>query len=384
MVARNKPPEPPPTLSRSLPSTSPFGYVFPAICGVQAGREYYVSMCPLRLLPRIFLFNEEELVPELRAQRVLNKGRLPEMVRYVLENPTDYIFSAITASVDGEVRFVPREDDSGGKIGQLHVSMSARFIINDGQHRRAAIELAIREKPELADESIAVVFFIDKGLERCQQMFADLNRYAIRPPKSLGVLYDHRDDRAKLAKQVVARSQVFRDVVELERSTLSIRSNKLFTLSSIYSSTAALLQGQGDQPTEVVIQRAVSFWDEVGNQFREWELVRDRRLTAGDVRRDFIHSHGTVLQALGRTGNRLLNEDPAGWKKRLSRLRKIDWARTNHKDWEGRAMIGGRVSKALQNVVLTGNFIKRHLDLPLSAEEERLESAFARGEHVHA
>jgi DNA sulfur modification protein DndB len=36
-----------------------FEYVFPAIRGVQAGREYFVSMCPLRLIPRIFLFDEE-------------------------------------------------------------------------------------------------------------------------------------------------------------------------------------------------------------------------------------------------------------------------------------------------------------------------------------
>src|SRR5690242_15791216 len=35
-----------------------FEYVFPAIRGVQAGREYYVTMCPLRLIPRLFLFNE--------------------------------------------------------------------------------------------------------------------------------------------------------------------------------------------------------------------------------------------------------------------------------------------------------------------------------------
>ena len=42
-----------------------FSYVFPAIRGVQAGREYYVSMCPLRLLRRLFSFDEEELVPVL-------------------------------------------------------------------------------------------------------------------------------------------------------------------------------------------------------------------------------------------------------------------------------------------------------------------------------
>ena len=60
--------------------------------------------------------------------------------------------------------------------------MDARFIINDGQHRRAAIEMALRDRPELADETISVVFFLDPKLERCQQMFADLNRYAVRAP----------------------------------------------------------------------------------------------------------------------------------------------------------------------------------------------------------
>ena len=70
-----------------------FEYAFPAIRGIQANREFYVSMCPLRLLPKLFLFNEDEMIPELRAQRQLNKARLPEMARYVLENPSNYVFS---------------------------------------------------------------------------------------------------------------------------------------------------------------------------------------------------------------------------------------------------------------------------------------------------
>ena len=82
-----------------------FKYVFPAIKGIQAGREYFVSMCPLRLIPKLFLFNEQELVPELRAQRLLNKARVPEIARYMTENPKDYVFSAITASLDADVYF---------------------------------------------------------------------------------------------------------------------------------------------------------------------------------------------------------------------------------------------------------------------------------------
>ena len=90
-----------------------FEYVFPAIRGVQAGREYYVTMCPLRLIPRIFIFDEEELPPEMRAQRSLNKARVPEMARYIVDNPGSYIFSALTASVNSDVRFESLAGGSG-------------------------------------------------------------------------------------------------------------------------------------------------------------------------------------------------------------------------------------------------------------------------------
>src|SRR5205823_2679944 len=158
---------------------------------------------PLRLIPKIFLFDEEELVPEVRAQRILNRSRVPEIARYIVQNQKDYVFSAITASIDAEVSFEPVGTGAeGSRVGILHIPMAAKFIINDGQHRRAAIEMALRERTDIGDETIAVVFFLDVGLERCQQMFADLNRYAIRPSKSLGVLYDHRDDEAQLARLV--------------------------------------------------------------------------------------------------------------------------------------------------------------------------------------
>ena len=183
-----------------------YEYKFPSIKGIQASQEYYIAMCPLRLIPKIFLFDEEELVPELRAQRVLNKSRIPDISNYILDNPKSYVFSALSASIDGDLRFIPAEgvaDDDA--VGTLHIPMSATFIINDGQHRRAAIEEAIKEKPELADETIAIVFFKDKGLKKSQQMFADLNRYAVKPSKSLGVLYDHKDPTAEITRNVVKK-----------------------------------------------------------------------------------------------------------------------------------------------------------------------------------
>ena len=82
-----------------------FTYSFPAIRGVQSSREYYVTMCPLQYVPKLFAAAEEDLPPELRAQRVLNKSRLPAMASYVLDNPDTYVFSSLTASIDRSVQF---------------------------------------------------------------------------------------------------------------------------------------------------------------------------------------------------------------------------------------------------------------------------------------
>ena len=169
-------------------------YTFVALRGIQAGREYYSVMCQLRFIPKLFMFDEEGLPPSLRAQRQLNRSRVPTISRYVLEDPKNYVFSSITASIDGRVEFFPfRENGAASKVGHLIVPQSARFLINDGQHRKAGIEEALKKMPELGSEHISVVFFIDGGLKRSQQMFSDLNKHALRPTLSLAILYNHRD-----------------------------------------------------------------------------------------------------------------------------------------------------------------------------------------------
>ena len=359
------------------------GYVFPAIRGIQARREYYVTMCPMRLLPRLFLFDDEELLPELRAQRQLNKTRIPELSRYLVHNADNYVFSAITVSIDAQVMFEQVSDNGmGNRMGVLHVPLTARFIINDGQHRRAAIERALRERPELGDETIAVVFFLDLGLARCQQMFADLNRYAVRPSKSLGILYDYRDETAMLTKALVARSPVFRDVVELERTALSARSRRLFTLSAIYQATGELVGCLDAGDPRELAELSLDFWEALASCLQEWDRVRRGELTAGELRTTYIHSHGVVLQALGRAGGSLIQSHPAQWRIRLAALADIDWRRANGGLWEGRAMSGGRISRGTQNVVLTANTLKACLDLDLTAEELRVEDAFSRRSHA--
>jgi DNA sulfur modification protein DndB len=359
---------------------SDFEYTFPAIKGVQAGREFFTSMCPLRLIPKLFLFDEVELMPELRAQRTLNRARIPEIAQYISGNPTSYTFSALTASINADVVFVPHDEDPHRRVGLLRVPMDAKFVINDGQHRRAAIEAALQENPSLGDESIAVVFFLDAGLKRCQQMFADLNRHAVRPSKSIGVLYDHRDRSAAEARLLIMTVPLFAGMVEVEASSLAKRSRKLFTLSSVFGASRALLEGIGESDAvessmvdedDPRVRIARTFWETLGEQFPEWSAVRAGTMHAVDVRTEFLHTHSIVLTALGRIGNTLLREreGSADWIAPLRDLHRVDWRRANTALWEGRAMVGGRVSKAAGQVLLTTAVIRSELGLPLPEEE---------------
>lgn len=354
-----------------------FEYSFPSIRGIQAGREYYVSMCPLRLIPRIFLYDEEELKPELRAQRTLNKQRIPELAKYISANPKDYTFSSLTASIDGKVRFEPISNgETESSIGTLHIPMSAQFVINDGQHRRAAIEAALQENPDLADETISVVFFLDVGLKRCQQMFADLNRHSVRPTTSLGVLYDHRDESSLIAKHVMNRVPVFNGLTETERSNISNRSIKLFTLSGIHNACQSLLRGAKAHNLDDKIQLAVDFWVAVSESIQDWQLAKERKVSASDLRRDYVHAHTLALVAIARAGNAIMCE--AGtkqWRKRIAMLSSVNWLR-DARHWRGRALVAGRLSKRSINVALTTNYLKRHLGIPLTEEERTIERDF--------
>jgi DNA sulfur modification protein DndB len=360
-----------------MPKTkSQYKYSFPAIQGYQAGRQYFVAMCALNLIPKLFRFtDDEETDPVARAQRKLNKSRIPELASYLIDNPETYVFSALTASVDGDVEFRPlSENPRSADVGTLHVEMGAKFQINDGQHRRAAIEEALRQRPVLNDETIAVVLFVDRGLIRSQQMFTDLNKNAVRPTKSLGILYDHRDEMSQLARSLMAEVPLFQKLTEPEKSAISNRSKKLFTLSTIYFATRLFLKKGPRAAVSIEEQaRAREFWIEVCKHMKDWNQTAAGKISSAELRRDYIHAHGVAMQAIALAGAALLDQESVGWKKRISKLAKIDWSRTNHKQWEGRAMVGARMNATVNSVTLTANVIKGYLGVKLSKKDLELE-----------
>jgi DNA sulfur modification protein DndB len=324
---------------------------FPTMRGTMGSRKYYATVLSLAEIPRLFKFNDwEQSTPELRAQRVLNKSRVPDIANYILNNEDGYLFSSIAASYNSEVSFIPSE--TSPDIGTLEMELeNIEFIINDGQHRCAAIATALKENPAIGKDKISVLLFATENLERLQQMFSDLNRFAHKTSKSLDILYDHRDNLSALTMEVSEEVEVFKGMLDKERITIPLRSPKLFTLATLYDANEELLgdhvdkQGSKDYSRKLAL--AVEYWTEVSKVVPDWRKVKDEDLKAPELRQEKINTHAVVMRALGGAGKVLVAEHPQEWKHKLTPLRNIDW----------RKSVGSKVNPLWDNVCITAGSV---------------------------
>lgn len=362
---------------------------FPAMRGVIGKKQYFSTVMALSEIPHLFKFNDwEQCTPELRAQRVLNKNRIPQMAKYMLDNEDGYLFSSITASYNCDIQFVPAGDNPD--LGHVQLELeNAEFVINDGQHRCAAIAMALKENPAFGKERISVLLFPMENMDRLQQMFSDLNRFAQKTSKSLDILYDHRDNMSKLSMEVSERVAVFQGMIDKERIILPILSEKLFSLAILYDANKELLGDlEETMPLEEKLNRAVDYWREVTNNIPDWERVKNGELRATTLRQEKINTHTVVMRALGKLGSSLFEEYPNDWKARLSALKKIDWRKSVgnkvNPTWDNICITAGSVVSNRQARAATLAVLRNQLGLSLSPREKQLVKLLASGERKEA
>lgn len=312
----------------------------PALRGRMGGRTYFTVSMKLKTVPRFFAFqNYKDLEPEERAQRVLNKNRVPAIKDYLLQNVDGYVFSSITASyqlpaaMTEDELFEPISD--GSDIGVLTLPMEADLLINDGQHRRAGITTALEEDPSLGEDDISVVLFPFEDHTRAQQMFSDLNRAAVATTKSLNILYDHRDRLSNITMLLTTTVDAFVDRVDKERASLSKRSPALVTLGGVHDGTKELVGTVTDDNFAEKRDLAIAFWQTVASAIPEWASVAAGTLTPPQVREDTISTHTVTLRAIGEASRSLIDAMPDGWQTRLADVfQNLDWTRRNP-EWRG-------------------------------------------------
>lgn len=339
-------------------------YKFPVVRGVQAGKEYYIGMVPLKMLGRLFPYEDEVVLPEYRAQRRLNESRIPDIKNYILHNTDTYVFSALAASIDGEYNFIESNQEN---VGTLEVSMDAKFLMNDGQHRKAAIIAALEEDSSLSEETISVVFFADKGLERSQQMFTDLNKHAVKTSNSIAELYDSRDEIAVITRNVISQIPFLNDYVDKERDILGKFSSSLFTLNTFYIANKKILKRT--KCNDSFEKFLCTFWNSVSAHMVPWNELISREISKKDLRESYVATQAIIIQAFGRVGAYLWENKIEDCDQYVQKIEMINWKRSSDV-WRARVIRNdGRIISNENAIMLAGNYIKTVMGIPLTDDE---------------
>lgn len=314
---------------------------FPALKGRMGSRNFFVILMPLAAVPRLLPAPENSaLPPEARAQRTLNERRVPEIARYILSHEDDWLFSSLTASypTDADISFEAGKNNPD--IGTLHIPVDAELLINDGQHRRAALAAAVREDRTLGNQTISIVLFPGEDLERNQQMFSDLNRTVQKTSRSLDIMYDHRDPLNQLTLAVAERVPLLRGRVEKEGISLAARSAKFLTVSALYDSLQQLLGDVREKAAEPELsdleERAVDYWKRLSECIPQWSDIATGDLRPAEARMEYVCAHSVFFFAIGAVGRALTSINGI---ELLDNLRKIDFRRANP-EWQGICMLG--------------------------------------------
>jgi len=317
------------------------GSQFEAVRGQQGDLEYYVTTMRFDELAKNVGYAERELgegaeMPaELARQRKLNIKRVrQEMKPYLLQNP-DHFFSAIAVEVvrpgdsSHDIKFVQSPDNPD--FGRIHFDGTELLQAVDGQHRLKAIQLALQEQPELARESIAVVFLPHRSIQRSQQLFSDLNRYAKTPSKTLSILFEHREFEARVAKSWAKNCRAFKDFrTNMETNSLVVKSRHLITLSVLYECARELIAKDYDEKKWDREQLEAEA-DRVGRQLSEWydevvipalpdiEAAITGAIKPVQLRERYIYPHSVGWRGIARAVRAAKDQRPRNWKDVVSK-----------------------------------------------------------------
>ena len=372
----------------------------PALKGRLGGVDFFVITLSLGKLPRYIEETDDNLPPKLRQNRRPSPKRYAVIARYITQNPDDYRFSAITCTYgkDGTNKpynWRPADPDapegtSSQMIGELTLDQGDPLIIVDGQHRLGAIRQAIKEEPELRNESIAVVLFPYIDIRASQQLFSDLNRNAKKTSKSLDVFFNRREALNRVVQNVVEKASIFKDRVDVENISVAKSPTNVFTLAGVYQACkpmakvapiAGLVPDELEDDTEdEYVNFLVDAWEFIGEQFPEWGKVARGEMEIAQHRQEYLHWNSGVVSSIGEFVGVAMRERGADWKDTvrvaLTHPDNGNWRR-DMTGWQGLVLAGEQVLPRSAVRIQLIAYLKLKGGLPLTDSDKRVLASLA-------
>lgn len=192
----------------------------PAIRGHVGEIVYYTSVFTFQqIVERVKKIDDElHTSKSLRDQTQHNLTENYKSIRDYILSHDDRFFNALVLAVyDGEPIWnaieVDFKEDTYYTMGFLQLNGEEKIFPVDGQHRVEGIKAALKVRPELKDETIAVIFIGHQkspaGMEKTRRIFTTLNRYA--KPVKLGdiIALDEEDIVAITTRELLESYPLF-------------------------------------------------------------------------------------------------------------------------------------------------------------------------------
>ena len=246
---------------------------------------YQTTMKANTVITTIGLASEMEqwndMTIDERMQREINGTRVAgELVPYIINDPDWFFGSLIVVVYRGweEISFqdiqgalrteILAYGDAMKGTGFLTLPDNKRLIALDGQHRLAALAMAIKGKngipgsveklpetlkasltphPDIGDADISVILIENKNTNVIRKIFNKVNRYAKQTSRSDNIITSEDDIIAITTRKLFNSPDGplvavdGKELVNWKSNTISQRSKQLTTVSALYTITKAIL-----------------------------------------------------------------------------------------------------------------------------------------------
>lgn len=357
-------------------------FSLPGIAGKMGADVYYTVQVPFSQLAQLFKVEDDSLPLEFRAQRPVNKKRVEDLTQYILDRHLDYTLPALTASISEQMKFVPAEGFSN--VGAVQIPMGATSLVNDGQHRLVSCIKALAAMPSLKYQSLSIVLFYDQGLQRSQQIFADVNNNTKIPSKALSVLFDRHNMLNLLIVEALEFTGL-KNSVDFENTSVKAKSSKIWSVVAI-KKAVEMVTGLNQKKADALSDDEFEHFKKVIISFLNALVAHGGGDLAGivssnsmlallDARQNKINTHVAYLHSVAITAKQLL---VSGFKPdtfdALAGLKELGVNKTDAV-WRER-LVGkcGKMNPSITGVKLGAAVMLKHLDIDAPADIAQLES----------
>lgn len=313
---------------------------FQGVRGIQAGWPQYATVWSLDLLLRIVT---ESLTRSLAFGEEPSDGRFVKDLAQSFAANNELVFDQpILLGVLGRIEFVPSE--SQPILGAIRMDPTSRIEILDGLHRLVALYRAALPTARIAGLTVPVIISQVATPAELAKRREAITTPVTAPKRAHAELRLNNAIHREIAKDSIDFSPFLSRAIDLNTTTLSRRSGRLFTFTGYARACRPMLEGPLADSKQSAPERLGGYWQHLADLIPPWRRFAAKVATASELRETTVLGTYSILAALALLGARLLAEQPDEWRTRIAPLGALEWQQDSPR-WQRSIVTDGRKQK---------------------------------------